>query len=56
MIDPVFREQLLANPQKAASDHGFPLTPEEQTGFAQIKADTIYEFSRQVLEKLMPDA
>jgi hypothetical protein len=55
MINPVFCEKLLANPEKAALDQGFPLTSEEQTGLAQIQADTIYEFSRQVLEKLMPD-
>jgi hypothetical protein len=55
MIDPVFCEHLLANPQKAALDYGFQLTAKELAGFCQIQADTIYEFSRQVLEKLMPD-
>jgi hypothetical protein len=55
MIDPFFCEQLLANPQKAAFDHGFQLEPQEQSGFSQIQADTIYEFSKQVMEKLMPN-
>lgn len=53
MIDPVFCEQLLANPQKAAVDQGFQLTPEEQAAFSQIQADTIYDFSGQVMEKLL---
>lgn len=55
MIDPVFCEQLLAHPQKAAADQGFQLTPEEQVVFGQIQAGTIYDFSNQVLEKLMPN-
>lgn len=55
MIDPAFCEQLLIDPQKAALDQGFQLTSEEQAGFRQIQADSIYEFSKQILEKLMPD-
>lgn len=55
MIDPVFCEQLLADPLKAAIDQGFQLTPGERAAFSQIRADTIYDFSSQVLEKLMPD-
>ena len=55
MIDPVFCKKLLASPKKAALDHGFQLTPEERAIFSQIQADTLSEFSKQVLEKLMTD-
>lgn len=55
MISPDFCERLLAHPQQAAHDYGFQLTPEEQKAFGEIRADTIHEFSKQIMEKLMPD-
>lgn len=55
MIDPDFCAKLLADPPTAALSRGLQLTPEEQEVLRQIKVDTIYEFSEQVQEKLMPD-
>lgn len=55
MIDPDFCEELLADPPTAALNRGWQLTPEELEVLSQIKVDTIYEFSEQVLEKLMPN-
>ncbi|HZO76382.1 MAG TPA: Os1348 family NHLP clan protein [Ktedonobacteraceae bacterium] len=55
MIDPDFCEELLADPLTAALKHGLQLTPKELEVLRQIKVDTIYEFSEQVLDKLMPD-
>lgn len=55
MIDPDFCEELLVDPPTAALRHGWQLTPEELEVLRQIKVNTIYEFSEQVLEKLMPD-
>ncbi|GCE22196.1 Os1348 family NHLP clan protein [Dictyobacter kobayashii] len=54
MIDTTFCNRLLASPHKAALEQGFLLTPEEQEIFCQIKADNIYDFNKQVLEKLSP--
>ncbi len=55
MIDQRFCQQLLDDPLTAISTHGFHLMPDEQKIFSEIKAQDIYEFSRQVLEKVKPE-
>jgi len=55
LIDPVFCKQLLTHPLQTALDQGFQLTDEEQRLLQHIEADTIYDFSNQVLKGLVLD-
>ena len=52
LIDPAFSEQLLAYPLQTALSQGFELTSAEQEILQQIRADDLYDFSKQVLKKL----
>jgi hypothetical protein len=55
VTDPAFFHLLREHPQEAAAAHGLELTPRELAVLQQISADTLDEFSRQLIDKLGPD-
>lgn len=55
-IDQIFCRALLANPLAAVERYGFTLTPQEKRVFQSIVADTLEEFSKQIVKELAPKA
>ncbi|GHO61750.1 hypothetical protein KSC_006420 [Ktedonobacter sp. SOSP1-52] len=56
MMDQVFADHLLKEPQKALEAYGIQLPPEEVAILCACQAQTIPELSRQLMEKLGPKA
>lgn len=54
MIDRVFAERLLDEPQEALYAYGITLPPEELAILCGCRAQTIPELSRQLVERLGP--
>lgn len=56
MIDKVFAQRLLQEPQETLNAYGFVVTPEELEAIRTCQAKTIPELSRVLLEKFGPQS